>query len=232
MEEGEKDLKRKPKLKKSEKWLLWLFIFGGVAFIYFSIVISAEKRGEERALEAIAEAQASESITEEENAEWYLAWDDLQGGEVQEEQLWRIKQNWEAYEKSGCDPYWIASLHWRETGFDVNNNNPFQLPKSMISPDQTFNGLIEDAKTACRFLQRGGELPPINKETIGLWAEASFRYNGTAYESWEQSPYVVNNLDSKHINMRKCATDGCGTTTTDYLDGVMTFYLKILDKHE
>jgi len=177
--------------------------------------------------ELILPAEASEVIPQ-----WHEAWNDIQTDvfPITEEQRWRIAENWEAYELSGCDANWMAALHRRETGLDVGNNNPFQMSGG-VSQDTSFNGLIEDAKTACQTLHRkaGGSLPnEINTETIGLWADATWRYNGTAYGSWDRSPFVTSNLDSSKTNMQKCAVDGCDWLTTDRHDGVMTTYLKLL----
>jgi hypothetical protein len=247
--EGEKDLLDRPyKNKLADKLGIIALVLIGI--IGFKIVIlmthnEGYNQAKEKYEQQIKPVQASEIVQEVQSdhipdtgkmvstsAEWD-AWGDIQSARnpITEEQRWRISQNWEAYVQSGCDPYWMASLHRRETGFDVANNNPFQLPANLVSPDPTFAGLIADAKTACDFLKNkvGGELPlPITKENISLWADATWKYNGTAYGSWDKSPFVVSNLDSSKTNLHKCAVDGCSYTIIDRLDGVMTTYLKLV----
>lgn len=235
MKIAEKDLskkgnpiKKEDRFSVGERGIALLLVSVGILVAFQQVVINAEQRGAETAV--VHEVQASVMVEETAISPWYEAWNDLQGEPIREEWLLRIDQNWQAYVESGCDPYWMAAIHFRETTFDVGNNNPFQLPNHLVSQDTSSEGLKEDAREACTFLKnkKGGGLPAITQETIGLWADASWKYNGTAYGSWEDSPYVVNNLDSSKIGMIQCAVDGCGALNTSENDGVMTFYLKLL----
>jgi hypothetical protein len=247
MLEAEKELASKVNTREKVSNKLGIIALVLIAIIGFKIVILMTRnegynRAKEEYEQQIRPAHADTVVQSDQipdagemvstSAEWD-AWADIQSARnpITDEQRWRIAQNWEAYVQSGCDPHWMAALHRRETGFDVGNNNPFQLPAHLISPDPSFNGLIADTKTACQFLKNkaGGELPlPITQENINLWADATWKYNGTAYGSWDKSPFVVNNLDSSKTGMRKCAIDGCGYTVVDRLDGVMTTYLKLV----
>lgn len=216
--------------------LAGIFILGLVFLLLLQLFASLFGKGEASS-EAIPPAhadnlpvEAQESAPAVAEKHWSFRWNDLQGGDIEEIYLWHIAQHWDQLTGSGCDPYLMAAIWYRETGMDVTSKNPFQ-EETKVYP--TFDAA---AKGGCIFLKNKarGNLPEtITSENIPIVADALFKYNGTRYGEWQKSPYVVNNLDSGKVRMPQCAVNGCGKWNKSKNDGALTFYLKLIqDLHK
>lgn len=179
----------------------------------------------------------------EQPQQWYEAWADLQGGDIEERYLWSVSQYWDELSSTECPAALMAAIWHNETGNDVTSRDPFQRGASVAPAVESRDAFRGQVDGACNHLMRnintaGYEVPTVlSRETVGLWADAAFGYNGRAremtapdgrkvYGKWQQSPYVVNNIDSTNKDMYHCAEDGCPYLTVKDKDGVLTFWLK------
>jgi hypothetical protein len=194
--------------------------------------IPADLVGTAYADEVVSDPDGLKPVTESNQTEerhWSYRWDDIQAT-LEEKHLWHISQHWDGLTGSGCDPYLMAAIWYRETGMDVTSNNPFQVL------GKTYPNFDVAAKHSCAILKRksGDKLPDeITPDNLPIVANALFYYNGTAYRSWEASPYVVSHLDRSRTQMAQCAVDGCKKMNTSRRPGTLTFYLMLMqDLHK
>lgn len=232
--------KQKDMLKKREKDNMAGAVIFGMTILFvlswgFDIRMPQREIARDEWLEEKHEAYAGEIASGESiEVKWWDAWNDIQGPPIEEKYLWSINTHWDALNSSDCNPLWMAAIWHNETGNDVTSNNPFQLKHP--SSNETMDGFAEDVRRACDVLKSktSYDIPrDINAENIGIYATATYGYNGLAYgPNWPDSPYVTNNLDSQHVDMMHCAIDGCAYKVKKQRDGVMTFFLKLLKQGE
>lgn len=114
----------------------------------------------------------------------------------------------EAESKTGVHWKILAAVHYRESSLGQNRGargNEFQFDgnyKHLASGD-----FLKDAIYAGRILQEKNsqtqKKPLSQNEFAGERVkEALFRYNGRIYKEAERSPYVMNQFDEDHQNMR------------------------------
>ncbi len=124
----------------------------------------------------------------------------------------RIEKNYplykEAESKTGVNWKVLAAVHYRESSLGKDpfaKGNEFQFDG--VYKKRASGNLLHDAITAGQILQeknhRAKKSPLLADEFAGEKVkEALFRYNGTLYRSSEKSPYVMNQFDEKHSDMK------------------------------
>lgn len=114
----------------------------------------------------------------------------------------------EAERKTGINWKVLAAVHYRESSLGKNSlakGNEFQFDgdyKKLAT-----GHLLKDAITAGKILQEKNshtqKTPLLGDEFAGEKVkEAMFRYNGRVYKQSDHSPYVMNQFDDQHHNMK------------------------------
>jgi hypothetical protein len=152
-------------------------------------------------------------------------WRNLEYKGPLENYLERIEQNYplyrEAERRTGVNWKILAAVHYRESDLGMNKaarGNEFQFSGSYRK--RATGDLLHDAVEAGNILQekalRGGIWPLLPDQSDGEGVRiALFRYNGTGYRRlrapgapvYDRSPYVMNQIDDRHRDMRKYRFD-------------------------
>jgi hypothetical protein len=157
----------------------------------------------------------------------------------------------QAGEKTDTPWQLLAAIHYRETGLSLSyaNNNPnglFQIvsksyPASPYSKDQ----FLQQAIDAGNFIH-SSSVPgnyanhrSLKKDTLDpdTIKDTLYSYNGRAYDwqaqargfnpktqGYEGSPYVMNNFDAKHRNLRQYYIDNNPATRVDPTNGAFIVF--------
>lgn len=173
--------------------------------------------------------------------------DSLQKIRVNRQILDRISANRRVYELAASEnslPWeMLAAVHYREHSNDPSSPNPegpFQLTsysdelnagrvptyKGRPVTRADITGFTTSAKLAADILQAKVSRRLTPEPDDSLVMDALFRYNGTSYGSADRSPYVMNNFDLNHQNMRIRGKlyGGGQVDTIDTRDGAFTVY--------
>lgn len=134
----------------------------------------------------------------------------------------------------------IAGVHFRETNNSrvtpktntddgvyqiITKNYPYPAGETLT--DEQF---LQETIDAAKFIQGKVE----NKLTTttndaNLIKDAFWGYNGRAYGSFDKSPYVMNNFDENHENMKMDACDEGVCYKTDTRNGAYTTFIILLN---
>lgn len=133
-------------------------------------------------------------------------------GLLSEKELNQVEKNYPIYlaaqKKTGVNWKVIAAIHYRESSLGLNpkgKGNEFQFDG--VYKKLATGNLQKDAITAGKILQEKVAQAGLDPLTENLFAgekvqEALFRYNGTLYKQAEKSPYVMNQFDTGHEDMK------------------------------
>lgn len=135
-------------------------------------------------------------------------------GLLSQKELDLIEKNYPVYKeaenRTGVNWKILAAIHYRESSLGRNSSssakgNEFQFDgkyKRLAS-----GNFLKDTVTAGKILQEKNsqtQKTPLSENEFagGKVQEALFRYNGRVYKQAERSPYVMNQFDENHQNMR------------------------------
>ena len=133
-------------------------------------------------------------------------------GLLSAKQLDQVEKNYPVYkaaeDKTGVNWKIIAALHYRESSLGLDPNakgNEFQFDGA-YKKFATGN-FQKDAIRAGKIIQEKVREAGLEALSDSAFAgekvqEALFRYNGTLYNQAEKSPYVMNQFDETHEDMR------------------------------
>lgn len=133
-------------------------------------------------------------------------------GLLSAKQLDQVEKNYPVYkaaeDKTGVNWKIIAALHYRESSLGLDPNakgNEFQFDGA--NRKFATGDFQKDAIHAGKIIQEKLRKAGLEALSEGGFAgekvqEALFRYNGTLYKEAEKSPYVMNQFDETHENMR------------------------------
>ncbi len=133
-------------------------------------------------------------------------------GLLSQKDLDRIEKNYpiykEAEKKTGINWKLLAAVHYRESSLGQNpraKGNEYQF--SGANKNRVSGNLLEDTITAGKILQekvKEAHMSPLEgDEFAGHKVQtALLGYNGRIYKSPEHSPYVMNQFDEEHQNMK------------------------------
>lgn len=159
-------------------------------------------------------------------------------GKLSGRELRKIIENYPIYKEAAndADIPWqmLAAIHYRESSLSTKSRahgGPFQFDPPLYQGEEDFT---IGARLAARFLQNKSSyrLNP-NTENINIIKDTFWGYNGRAYGSSNNSPYVMNQFDNSHQNMRIRGTviDQRGqrfrVNSIDKRLGAFTFYCEL-----
>ena len=152
----------------------------------------------------------------------------------------------------GCHHYILVSLHYSETGLQMNNGwngqGVFQhytsstryKPNSTPTPAE----LKQQTKKTCEFIKSkiGADLSSL--ENVNLIGKALALYNGCyspeigayatndfgKWNGWDKCPYVANKLQSNKSKLQ-CAVDGCRQWNYRQTYGTLTFIAYLINNN-
>lgn len=160
-------------------------------------------------------------------------------GRLTEREMEKILANYPVYKKAadraGIPWQMLAAVHFRESSLSTVTRpfgGPFQFTPPLRQGEERFE---IGASLAASFLQNksGGRLTSetTNPEII---KDAFWGYNGRAYGSAENSPYVMSHSDESHRNMRIRGTvlgrngERIRVDTVDKRVGAYPYYLELM----
>ncbi len=161
-------------------------------------------------------------------------------GKLSEKELTKIIENYDVYKMAADDAQvpWqaVAAVHFRESNLSTStipHGGPFQFDPPRYQGEEDF---AVGAKMAARHLQEksGYRLSPDTKEDL-IIKDAFWGYNGRAYGSHNQSPYVMNQFDGAHQDMKikgSVINNQGKRVHVDHPDtrmGAFTFYNELLE---
>lgn len=122
----------------------------------------------------------------------------------------RIQNNLSVYQaaadKTNVSWEFLAGIHYKESSLSTTNPNPFQVTNSRTSGFNVASAVeaAEHAKALVKSVYNKTLTKNSDEETIKL---AFLAYNrGAMYKNggctWDESPYVMNQFDAAHQNMR------------------------------
>jgi lysozyme family protein len=146
-------------------------------------------------------------------------------GPLTKEEVDQVQRNYPLYKEAegitGVNWKVIAAVHYRESDLGMNKaaqGNEFQFSGSLKK--RATGDLLHDALETGNILQekalRGGIWPLLPDQSDGEGVRiALFQYNGTGYRKlrtpgapiYDQSPYVMNQIDDQHRDMKKYRFD-------------------------
>jgi len=172
------------------------------------------------------------------------------GGGLPTDILNAINQNKSVYQQAAqaTNVPWelLAGIHYRETGLSTSGPNLFQItgysgPTDFLSQAIAAGNFIQKNAVPGNLanhlspMQQTGTDPEEIKDTL-------YSYNGRAQayaqqaqdlgfdsqnQPYEGSPYVMNNFDQTHTNMKIITHDGGGLDGVDTRFGAFTIYSKL-----
>ncbi|GAC1387332.1 MAG: hypothetical protein NVS1B7_1690 [Candidatus Saccharimonadales bacterium] len=174
----------------------------------------------------------------------------ISSSQIPPSDLDKIKQNQPIYEQASqqTNVPWqlLAAIHYRETSLRTNDSNIYQITDYRGSAD-----FLAQTIAAGNFVQsKISTTLPNHRQPVTITGtdpeelkDILFSYNGRAAQyaqqaaqlgfdpatqPYEGSPYVMNNFDGKHMNMRIITRDNGPLDGTDTRLGAFTIYSLLL----
>lgn len=128
-------------------------------------------------------------------------------GQLSERHLTKVLENYESYKQAsdaaGIPWQMLAAVHHRESGLSTKSRphgGPFQFDPPLNKGEEDFT---VGAFHAARFIQgKSHNRLSVDTKDEHIIKDAFWGYNGRAYGSHDNSPYVMNKFDSEHQDMR------------------------------
>lgn len=169
------------------------------------------------------------------------------GGSLPSDIFKLITQNKSVYQQAAqaTNVPWemLASIHYRETSLSTSGSNLFQItgysgPSDFLSQAVAAGNFIQKNKVPANLPNHRAALQQTGSDTEEI-KDTLFSYNGRAdsyaqqaaslgfnssTQPYEGSPYVMNNYDQIHMNMKIITHDNGGLDGVDTRFGAFTIY--------